>query len=145
MSDAEPIAAPRTKTQERRLYRRRLPDERSSLNRAFRLAYQHRDGTPDVMHLYFTVGLYEDGTPGEIFVKADKTGTLASGALDAAAVMMSVLLQYGVPLHEVLAKVRHTRYPPSGWTKDPEFPSCTSPLDLLAQWLLKKFPPEEPK
>ena len=127
-------------TTDKTLTRRRLPDERPSTTRGFRLTYLHKDGSSDIMHLYFTVSTYEDGTPGEIFVKADKTGTLASGALDAVAVMASLMLQYGIPLSEVVAKLRHTRYPPAGFTGDPEFPSCTSPLDLLAQWLTKRFP-----
>lgn len=119
--------------------RRRLGDERKSVTRVFRLHYLHSDGRPDVMHLYFTAGLYDDGTLGELFVKADKTGTLASGALDAVGMTASLLLQYGVPLSVVIAKLRHTRYPPAGFTGDAEFPSCTSPLDLLAQWLERKF------
>lgn len=98
-----------------------------------------RESEPSEMRLYFTVSTYADGRPGEIFVKADRTGTLASGALDAAATMVSMLLQYGVPLGEIISKLRHTRYEPAGFTGDQEFPRCTSPLDLLAQWLQRKF------
>lgn len=125
------------------LARRRLGPERAGITRTFRLAYQHKDGSPDVMHIYFTAGVHEDGTLGEVFVRADKTGTLASGALDAAAIYMSMMLQYGVPLAEVLSKIRGSRFPPSGFTRDPEIPSCTSPLDLLARWLELKFIPPE--
>ena len=121
------------------LERKRLAGERKSITRVFRLPYTHKDGTDDTMHFYFTVGLYEDGTPGEIFIKADRTGTLASGSLDAVGIMMSMMMQYGVPLEAMTAKLRHTRYPPSGFTGDSEVRSCTSPLDLLAQWLDVKF------
>lgn len=122
--------------------RERLPDDRTSSTRRFRLRYTHKDGTPDTMRLYFTAGLYPDGRVGEVFVKADKTGTLASGSMDCVAVMMSMMLQYGVPLEEVCKKLRHTRFGPGGWTGDAEFPSCSSPLDLLAQWLMKKWGPK---
>lgn len=91
------------------------------------------------MRLYFTVSTYADGRPGELFLKADRTGTLASGVLDAVATTVSMLLQYGVPLDEITSKLRHTRYEPAGFTGDAEFPRCTSPLDLLAQWLERKF------
>ena len=125
--------------------RKRLPSERKSITRVFRLPYTHKDGTTDLMHLYFTIGLYDDGTPGEVFIKADKTGTLASGALDAVGIMMSVMLQHGISLETVVDKLRHTRYPPSGFTKDPEIPSCSSPLDLLAQFLELRFSNREDK
>lgn len=122
--------------------RQHLPSERKSITRVFRLAYTHSDGRPDIMKFYFTAGLYEDGRVGEVFVKADKVGSLASGALEAVGILLSMLLQSGVPLDEVLPKLRHTRYPPSGFTKDPNLPSCSSPLDLLAQWLAQKFIPD---
>jgi ribonucleoside-diphosphate reductase alpha chain len=121
------------------LTRDRLPSERRALTRVFRLAYTHKDGTPGIMTFYFSVGLYDDGRVGEIFLKADKTGTLASGALDAVAMMMSMLLQYGVPLADIVPKLRGIRFEPSGFTKDPEIPSCSSPLDLLGRWLEVRF------
>jgi ribonucleoside-diphosphate reductase alpha chain len=124
------------------LTRDRLPAERKSITRVFRLAYTHKDGTSDVMGFYFTVGMYDDGRPGEIFIKADKTGTLASGALDAVGMMMSMMLQYGVPIADILPKLRGIRFTPNGFTKDPEIPSCSSALDLLAQWLAKRFLPD---
>lgn len=119
--------------------RERLPTERTSYTSSFRLPYQHQDGTPDTMKLYFTIGMYEDGRLGEVFVKADKTGTLVAGVLDNAAINMSIGLQYGIPLDVYLSKMRHTRFSPSGFTKNPMLPSCSSPLDLLAQWLESKF------
>jgi len=122
--------------------RERLPAERRSITRAFRLAYTHKDDTIDVLHFYFTTGLYDDGRVGEVFIKGDKIGTLASGALDVIGILMSLLLQHGVPLTEILPKLRHMRFAPSGFTKDPEIPSCSSVVDLLAQWLGKKFLPD---
>lgn len=122
--------------------RERLPPERPSITRVFRLAYSHHDGSRDIMQFYLTAGTYPDGRVGEVFIKADKMGTLAAGALDAVCMMMSMLLQYGVPLEEILPKLRHTRFPPEGFTKAPDIPSCSSPIDLLAQWLAKKFLPD---
>jgi len=119
--------------------RERMPEQRAGFTRRFRLKYTHKDGSVDEMRIYFTANVRDDGRLGEVFVKADRTGTLASGALDAAATMVSLLLQYGVPLEVVTSKLRHTRFGPGGFTGDAEFPSCSSPLDLLAQWLDRRW------
>lgn len=119
--------------------RRHLTAERKAVTRVFRLKYKHKDGSDDVMHLYLTAGLFEDGSLGELFIKADRMGTMARGALDATATMISLMLQYGIPLEVVTSKLRHTRYEPAGWTGDQEFHSCTSALDLVAQWIEKRF------
>lgn len=119
--------------------RTRLPVEREGPTRTFRIRYKHKDGTDDVMHIYLTANRFPDGRPGEIFIKADRMGTMARGALDATATMMSLLLQYGVPLEVVTGKLRNTRYEPAGFTGDDEFKTCTSVLDLVAQWLDKRF------
>jgi ribonucleoside-diphosphate reductase alpha chain len=120
-----------------------MPPERASYTKVFRLPYQHKDGSTDIMKFYFTVGLYDDGRVGEVFIKADKVGTLASGALDAVAIYLSMLLQAGTPLEEVLAKIKGTRFPPAGFTGEADVKNCTSPLDLLARWLEHKFLPKE--
>jgi ribonucleoside-diphosphate reductase alpha chain len=113
---------------------------RSAVTRKFQLAYTREDGAPGIMKFYFTVGLYEDGRPGEIFIKADRSGTLASGALEGVAIMMSLGLQYGIPMEVLVDKLRGTRFDPSGFTKVQDIPNCTSPLDLLARWLISRFP-----
>ncbi len=115
--------------------RERLPLERRSITKSWRLAHEREDGSIGVMKLYFIASVYPDGRPGEVFVKADKAGSTVSGALDGAAIMVSLLLQHGVPLGAITSKLRGTKFPPSGFTKDPQVPSCGSPLDLLAQWL----------
>jgi ribonucleoside-diphosphate reductase alpha chain len=119
--------------------RSRMPVERKSITRVFRIRYKHKDGSDDIMHIYLTAGLFEDGSLGELFIKADRMGTMARGALDAVAVMISLLLQYGVPVSVVVDKLRHTRYEPSGFTGDEEFKTCTSVLDLVSQWIAKRF------
>lgn len=122
-----------------RATRERLPEERKSSTRVFRLPYKHSDGSVERMHLYFTAGEYADGRPGEVFVKADRTGSMARGLMDAVAVLMSMLLQYGIPVEAITSKFRHTRFQPDGFTGDGEIHSCSSPLDLLAQWLELKY------
>lgn len=120
--------------------RRRLPAERAGLTKKFRLQYTHKDGSADEMKFYFRTGCYPDGSLGEIFITADRVGTLASGALDAVATLASMLLQYGVPLETITEKLRHTRFPPAGFTGgDADVKSCSSPLDLLAQYLDLKY------
>lgn len=122
------------------MQRKSLPPERPSITKEFKLAYQHKSGEMDFMKFFFTVSMYDDGMPGEVFIKADKSGTLAAGALDAVAIMMSIALQYGVPLHVITSKFKGTRFGPSGSTKDPTIGLCSSPLDLLSKWLDQKFP-----
>jgi ribonucleoside-diphosphate reductase alpha chain len=123
--------------------RKRLPAERRSVTRTLRLPYSHKDGSPDIMRFFITVGLYDDGSPGEVFIKADKTGSVASGALDAVGILMSLCLQHGIPLETITSKLRHMRFMPSGFTKDPELPSCSSPLDFVAQFLDLRFGKKE--
>lgn len=118
--------------------RRRLPDERAAITRSFKIRYVE-DSVPREMKLYLTAGTYLDGTLGEVFVKADKAGSMARGTLDAVGVLLSMMLQHGIPIEAIASKLRHTRYQPSGFTGDQEFPSCSSVLDLLAQWLERRF------
>ncbi len=126
------------------LNRETLPGTRGAITKAFKLPYRQEDGTVTIMKLYFTVGRYDDGRIGEVFIKADRSGSLANGALDAVATMMSIALQHGVPLHTMLDKLRGTRFEPQGSTGgDKDFPSTTSPLDLLAKWLTKLYPVPE--
>lgn len=121
------------------LARRRLLDDRVSYTRKFKIRYKHKDGTDDVMRLYLTAGVYEDGRPGELFIRCDRLGTLARGALDSLATMISLMLQYDIPIGIIVEKLRHTRFEPAGFTGDTEFKMCTSVLDLIAQWLEKRF------
>ena len=124
-----------------RPYRERLPDERRSLTHKFRVA--DHEG-------YVTCGLYEDGRPGEIFVKISKEGSMVSGLMDAVALLTSVTLQYGVPIEELSRKLKNTRFEPYGATGNPEIPWATSLVDYIFRWLELKFSrgdfayPEEP-
>jgi ribonucleoside-diphosphate reductase alpha chain len=117
-----------------RPYRRRLPDERISLTHKFSVA--GHEG-------YITVGLYEDNTPGEIFVTMAKKGSVVSGLMDSFATAVSLALQYGVPLKVLVDKFSHTRFEPSGFTNNPEIPIAKSITDYIFRWLAQKYLPAE--
>jgi ribonucleoside-diphosphate reductase alpha chain len=124
-----------TATAKQKAVRRRLPDERQAITHKFSIA--GHEG-------YITVGLYEDGTPGEIFITMSKEGSTISGLMDAFATSASMALQYGVPLRVLVEKFSHMRFEPSGFTGNREIPIAKSILDYIFRWLGKKFlPPEE--
>ena len=128
--------APTTKTNtvetivEYRPVRRKLPIERQALTHKFSVG--GHDG-------YITVGLYEDGTPGEIFLVMAKEGSVISGLLDGFATSVSLALQYGVPLQVLCDKFAHSRFEPSGYTGNPEIPIAKSITDYLFRWLDLKY------
>ena len=108
-------------------YRRhRLPDERSAINHKFTIG-EHEG--------YLTIGEYEDGSPGEVFVHISKEGTIASGLMDGVAALTSVALQSGVPLSTLIKKFAHTRFEPSGWTRNRDIPQADSILDYIFRWM----------
>ena len=92
---------------------------------------------------YITVGLYDDGRPGEIFVKINKEGSTVSGLMDAVAMLTSIALQYGVPLDDLAPKMRNTRFEPYGPTGNPQIPWATSVVDYIFRWLQVRFGTEE--
>jgi ribonucleoside-diphosphate reductase alpha chain len=110
--------------------RRRLPDERRSITHKFDI--QGHEG-------YITVGLYDDGQPGEIFLTMAKEGSTISGLMDAFATQTSLALQYGVPLRAMVNKFSHMRFEPSGFTRNQEIPIAKSLVDYLFRWLASKF------
>jgi ribonucleoside-diphosphate reductase alpha chain len=113
-----------------RAMRHKLPDERRAITHKFDI--QGHEG-------YITVGIYEDGTPGEIFLVMSKEGSTISGLMDAFATSISLALQYGVPLEVLVKKFAHTRFEPSGFTKNPEIPIAKSITDYIFRWLASKF------
>src|SRR5262249_49232414 len=110
--------------------RRKLPDERESITHKFSIG--GHEG-------YITVGKYEDGTPGEIFITMAKEGSTISGLMDSFATMTSLALQHGVPLQLLIDKFTHTRFEPSGFTKNAEIPMAKSIMDYIFKWLAIKF------
>ena len=110
--------------------RRKLPDERHALTHKFDI--QGHEG-------YITVGLFEDGQPGEIFLVMAKEGSTISGFADAFAQAISYALQYGVPLASLVDKFSHVRFEPSGMTRNPEIRFAKSIVDYIFRWLASKF------
>lgn len=114
--------------------RRKLPDERRSITHKFTIGNYKG---------YLTVGLYEDGSPGEIFIVMAKEGSFISGLMDSFATSISIALQYGVPLKVLVRKFIHTRFEPSGFTGNEEIPIASSVIDYVFRWLARKFLPDE--
>lgn len=110
--------------------RERLPDERQSLTHKFSI---------NGIEGYATIGLYDDGRPGEIFICIAKEGSTVSGLLDAWATSLSMLMQYGCPLESLVKKFAGTRFEPCGMTKNKELPMTTSPIDYIIRYLDMKF------
>ncbi|MEK7860762.1 MAG: vitamin B12-dependent ribonucleotide reductase, partial [Chloroflexota bacterium] len=110
--------------------RRRLPDTRASLTHKFSI--EGHEG-------YITVGLFEDGAPGELFVTMAKEGSTLSGMMDAFATSVSLLLQYRVPLAHLVEKFGHMRFEPSGWTGNGEIGFAKSIVDYVFRWLGYRF------
>ncbi len=110
--------------------RRKLPNERKSITHKF--AIGGHEG-------YLTVGMYDDGTPGEIFIKMAKEGSTLSGIMDAFALSVSIALQYGVPLRALIDKFVNSRFEPSGYTGNPEIRYAKSIVDYIGRWVGSKF------
>ena len=108
----------------------KLPTERRSITHKFSIA--GHDG-------YITVGLYENGSPGEIFVRMAKEGSVIAGLMDSFATAISLALQHGVPLDVLAEKFKGTRFEPSGFTGNQEIPIATSIMDYLFRWLGLRF------
>jgi len=116
--------------------RHKLPDERQALTHKFSVG-EHEG--------YITVGLYENGQPGEIFLTMAKEGSTISGLVDAFATAISIALQYGVPLSTLVDKFSHTRFEPSGFTKNPEIPIAKSITDYIFRYLASRYLSTEQK
>jgi len=119
---------------EYRPLRRRLADERQSITHKFSIAGHNG---------FVTVGLYEDGIPGEIFITMSKEGTVISGLLGVFATSISYALQYGVPLRDLVNQFAHVRFEPSGFTKNQQIPIAKSIIDYIFRWMAIKFLPKE--
>jgi ribonucleoside-diphosphate reductase alpha chain len=132
-NEKKAAAAPPTQTVEKVVYRplrRKLPDERQSITHKFSIG--GHEG-------YITVGMFEDGQPGEIFITIAKEGSTISGLMDTLATVVSYSLQYGVPLKFLVDKFSHVRFEPSGWTGNPQIPYAKSIPDYIFRWLGLKF------
>lgn len=109
--------------------RNRLPDTRRSVTHRFSVGGAHG---------YVTVGEYDDGRPGEVFVRIAKEGSTLSGLLDGWAITTSIALQHGVPLEAFVSKLAHTRFEPSGFTGGP-LGYASSILDYIVRWMADRY------
>ncbi len=132
--DKKKAEAPAPQVVVERVARRRLQDERRALTHKFSIA--GHEG-------YLTVGMYEDGQPGELFITMAKEGSTVSGLMDSLATAISLSLQYGVPLRVLVDKFSHTRFEPSGFTGNPDLPIAKSITDYIFRWMALKFLPQE--
>jgi ribonucleoside-diphosphate reductase alpha chain len=112
--------------------RRRLPETRSAFTHKFDIA--GHEG-------YLTVGVFEDGQPGELFITMSKEGSTIGGLMDSIGTLTSMALQYGVPLEALVKKFAHQRFEPSGFTKNPEIRNASSITDYVFRWLAFQFIP----
>lgn len=115
---------------------RELPPTRPAITHRFQVA-GHKG--------YITVGLYEDGSPGEIFITMAKEGSTLSGLMDALAATASLALQHGTPLYALCRRLCYMRFEPSGPTDDPQLPFAHSVVDYVFRWLALRFLPEDEK
>ena len=134
---SQPLSTTRAEAEEEeseaRPIRRRLPNDRDSITHKFSVA--GHEG-------YITVGFYEDGSPGEVFLKMSKQGSVISGLMDTIATMTSISLQYGVPLKSLVDKFSHVRFEPEGFTNNKDIPIAKSIIDYVFRWLGLKFVPQ---
>jgi ribonucleoside-diphosphate reductase alpha chain len=112
--------------------RRRLPETRTAITHKFDIA--GHEG-------YLTVGLFEDGQPGELFVTMAKEGSTIGGLMDSIGALTSMALQYGVPLEALVKKFAHQRFEPSGFTKNPDIRNASSITDYVFRWMANQFVP----
>jgi len=125
--------APSVETSTHVSRRERLPDTRTSLTHKFNVS--GHEG-------YLTVGQFEDGRPGEMFIKMAKEGSTMSGLMDTIGILTSLALQHGVPVATLARKLRHMRFEPSGTTKNPDLREAHSVVDYIFRWLGMTFSDE---
>jgi hypothetical protein len=135
-NDKPPIGAnpltPEVMAAMHRPIRRRLYDTRTAINHKFDISGHE---------VFITVGLFENGQPGELQIRLSREGSTIGGLLDSVAILTSIALQYGVPLQALVAKFSHMRFEPSGLTKNPDIRSATSIMDYIFRWLAFQFVP----
>ena len=130
LAAVRPLTAEQQESAPPRALRHRLPGERASITHKFAIA--GHEG-------YITVGLYKDGTPGELFIRMAKEGSTISGLMDSFAMAVSLALQHGVPVKLLCEKFQHTRFEPSGFTGNPEIPIAKSVMDYIFRWFEIRF------
>lgn len=131
VTDEKEVLAAKNAAALRMPFRKRMPHTRQSITHKFEVA--GHEG-------YLTVGIYEDGSPGELFITMAKEGSTVGGTMDSFGTAISLCLQYGVPVKELIKKFAHSRFEPSGFTKNPDIPIAKSIVDYIFRWLDITFP-----
>src|SRR5881396_280886 len=126
------VSVARLREQAGKPLRRRLFDTRKAITHKFDIA--GHEG-------YLTVGLFEDGQPGELFITMAKEGSTIGGLMDGIGTLTSMALQYGVPMEALARKFAHQRFEPSGFTKNPELRNAFSITDYVFRWMALQFIP----
>jgi ribonucleoside-diphosphate reductase alpha chain len=123
------------------MHRKKLPQDRSGLTHKFELLTRDKE----VITGYITANTYEDGSLAEVFCRVDKEGSTAGGLMDGLTTILSIALQYGVPLQKICEKLQHMQFEPRGRVTagDMDLHSATSLCDYLGRWLAKNFLPQE--
>ncbi|MCC6285204.1 MAG: adenosylcobalamin-dependent ribonucleoside-diphosphate reductase [Phycisphaerales bacterium] len=132
IAEAKPAPSKGAPIEPVRPHRRRLPDTRRSITHKFNVA--GHEG-------YVTVGIYDDGLPGELFITMAKEGSTIGGLMDSLGTATSVALQYGVPLESLVKKFTHQRFEPAGMTTNADIPFAKSLVDYIFRWLGQQFIP----
>ena len=122
-----------------RAQRRTLPDPRHSKTHKFKI-----DSAQGSHSCYLTIGLYDDGTPGEVFVRIGKMGSSLNGLLDTIGILISYGLQFGVPLADLCNKLRGMNFEPAGPTSNVDQPTCSSIIDYVFAYLEREYGPFDP-
>lgn len=129
--DSEEEAKPEAPNQMTAIpYRQKLPETRQSITHKYTIG--ESEG-------YITVGLYDDGRPGEVFIRQSKAGSSIQGFTDTVAILLSMCLQHGVPLTDLVRKLAFSKFEPSGFTRNPDVPIAHSCVDYLMRWMGMKF------
>ncbi|MHB1156635.1 MAG: TSCPD domain-containing protein [Phycisphaerales bacterium] len=110
--------------------RHRLPSTRASVTHKFNIGG---------FEGYLTIGLFEDGSPGEIFIKMAKEGSTLSGMIQGFCRAFSLALQFGLPLEEAVMRFKGMRFEPMGQTDNPDVPQAMSVIDYVACYLEYEF------
>jgi len=118
--------------------RERLPDTRKSITHKAVILTTEND-KPKRVKFYFTVGLFPDGRPGELFIHMDEAGSTLDGMADTISILISICLQEGVPLTKLVEKLAWQQFNPQGMTENPEMRIVKSVVDYVIRWMEKEF------
>jgi len=119
--------------------RERLPDQRKSITHKLVLQYGRTPKQMERLHIYITVGTFDDGRPGELFVTVNKGNDIIAGWAKCWSIAISLCLQSGVTVEKLYEKFSHQSFPPDGFTENKDIHSCASIVDYVMSFLKQQF------